>query len=156
MDEKEEAPTSTLDTSYKPAAYLSQIDKPFGELDPATRVALFEAHQYGFEIEVRDLSKKFWWAVNKPWFMNPSVYRVKPEPLVPDYIDWDHVSPTFNYMARDFTGTAWIYAEKPEHDEGYWYWTGTTIAESVRMFASYRQGTVKWQDSLVERPAKRT
>lgn len=70
-----------------------------------------------------------------------------------DEIDWSHVAPEFEWMARDKSGHCRVYSSKPEVLDDYpncWlsvYWRG-----DVKAFASYKRGTCDWRNSLVRRP----
>ena len=133
-------------------ADLTKIDVPFGELDRETQLALFEAWLDGEKLE---------WEYNSAWarfdgsgptWHSKSTYRVRPEPLTPDAIDWSHVAPEFKWMARESIGGTFLWPEKPISAAGGWHDGGVFI--SARYFASYKRGTVDWKDSLVERPSK--
>lgn len=71
--------------------------------------------------------------------------------IIPDSINWDHVSSEFNYMARDKNDEVYLYGNKPELSSVTW----TSIDSSVRfadVFKSYKRGTASWDTSLVKRP----
>lgn len=70
----------------------------------------------------------------------------------PDVINWDHVAPSFKYMARDESdGFVYVYTDKPEVVDDF-CWLGGGEYHICIHFSSYRKGTVDWRDSLVERP----
>ena len=66
-------------------------------------------------------------------------------------IDWSHVSPEYNYLAQDESGTCWVYEHVPILIEDEWASSrgGCTPADCLQ---SLVPGTCSWDDSLVERP----
>jgi hypothetical protein len=83
------------------------------------------------------------------------IYRLKPEPEIPDYINWDHVHPYYNYMARDKDKTPYLFGFEPVADrDGFWRMRGDVIAKAFG-FASYKQGNLPWDKSLIERPNRK-
>lgn len=128
---------------------LTKIDKPFGELDRETQLALFEAWLDGAEVDC--LADGIWYRTNPVSWRKSKAYRIA---TTPDTIDWDHVAPQAKFMARGESGSAWLFDCKPSiNDAGDW----DTVAEgdcvgNADTFASYRRGTCDWKDSLVERP----
>ena len=74
--------------------------------------------------------------------------------LTPDSIDWTHVAPQYKWMARDHSGLAFLFSEKPNLSHSFWklgIFDDVPLAK-VLGFASYRRGTCDWRDSLVQRP----
>ncbi len=67
-------------------------------------------------------------------------------------IDWDHVDPKYEYLARDSFGYGWLYSEKPVPDEKIWGVPEGKYALLADDYASYVPGTCDWWDSLVKRP----
>lgn len=65
-------------------------------------------------------------------------------------INWDHVSPEWQWLAVDACQEAYMYDEKPIL--GPVSWTGDCDYKEADAFASYSRGTCDWKDSLVERP----
>lgn len=86
------------------------------------------------------------------------IYRAKPVELIPDSLDWSHVSDEFICMVRfnedssAFLATAYPCMDKDA--EGYYFSPSQTdvITHPARIFASYKRGTVDWKDSLIKRP----
>lgn len=118
---------------------------------------LIEAWANGAIIQYRNHNYESWFTVPKganiSWFEDIE-YRIKP--AEPDSIDWDHVHPDFNYMARDMSGTAVLYTKKPKISKqvpDIWI-SGSPGSRftDVSVFSSYKQGEVDWKDSLVCRP----
>lgn len=75
----------------------------------------------------------------------------------PDEIDWSHVHPDYNFMARDSDDRARLYKWPPTLNLGGGVWdydtlTGEPIDPLMASgFASYKRGTLEWDVSLVER-----
>lgn len=83
------------------------------------------------------------------WNWGQCDYRIAETPdTIPDTIDWDHVAEGYNWMARNCMDNVLLFKEKPVFEYGGWY-SWDVLANC---FASYKRGTVGWQDSLVERP----
>lgn len=126
---------------------LTKIQVPFGLLDKETQDAL-RAWAGQLEAYVGGV----WSGCPGGNQIDPDfAYRARPAPAIPDQIDWSHVAPEWKFMARGPNDVAWFYAKEPvipfcsEGWSGYPY----TLAKH---FASYKRGTVAWQDSLVIRP----
>jgi hypothetical protein len=139
---------------------LAQIDggiecgmKPFGELSDAEKGALLLAHHEGKRIQ---FYSKVWvkWCdcIKTPLWDDRYLYRIAPEPLTPESINWEHVSPEYNFMARDEKGTAYLFRVRPHICGNAWYYYADDDCRNVGSHASYRRGTVGWKDSLVIRP----
>ena len=79
-------------------------------------------------------------------------YRVAPELIVPPSIEWAHVAPGFNYLARNKNGEGWIYGGRPYATSFGWTFDSETEFSDVRAFASYTPGNCPWDKSLVIRP----
>jgi hypothetical protein len=139
--------------------------KPFGELSRAEKGELLLAHHEGKRIELLCGEE---WKKAAPAWVDWKIYRIAPEPLIPDSINWDHVAPEWKYMVRLPNGNAILLRGKPIRDFGgkailcgsdawqmvrepTWDLYGMTSA-SAHLFASYKRGTVDWKDSLVIRP----
>ena len=125
--------------------------KPFRDLSDAEKGALLLAHHEGKRIEF--YSSDNWHHVTTIRWCGENPYRVAPEPKTPDTIDWEHVSPEWNFMARDSFGNATFFAGDEPKIVGA-RWSGSTNSANINAwhFASYRRGTVEWQVSLVIRP----
>ena len=121
---------------------LTKIDKPFGELDRETKIALFAAWVDGSKIEYDgDIIYDIGWYEN-------CVYRVA---VTKPSIDWSHVAPQFKWMATDDSGETWLYDDHPEILGKIWVFNGLDCFE-IDAFASFTPGTCDWKDSLVQRP----
>ena len=89
-----------------------------------------------------------WQKVDVPSFYSNQEYRIT---KTPDSINWDHVHPDYNYMAKDASDGVFLYENKPTMGTFAWEYTkGNSIVASV--FSSFSAGTVDWQNSLVVRP----
>lgn len=125
---------------------LTKIDRPFGLLDPETQEAL---RKWEHGVECFNATSVWCEPINMVFFAH-CTYRARPAPLVPDTIDWSHVAPEWKWMARDEDGLVYFYTGKP--NMGAYNWDSISEWEYCTAFASYRRGTVAWQDSLVQRP----
>ena len=65
-------------------------------------------------------------------------------------IDWSHVSPEYNYLARDSNGLGYLCGKNPHRVDRTWSMEAPYI--SATTFTSYIPGTCDWKDSLVKRP----
>jgi hypothetical protein len=132
-------------------ADLTWITAPFGLLDDDTQERLLE-WPHGVELFCVDLAGKCTWSVVRATFAPWQTYRASLEPLVPDSVDWSHVGPAVNWIARDEDGAVWGYAARPMAGDSPWFfrsWAGWRIDGLI---PSYRRGTVGWRDSLISRP----
>jgi len=128
---------------------LTKIDKPFGDLDRETKIALFTAWVDGDGLEHYSSMIGDWVNSSVPSWGRSIRYR-KAAPTEPS-IDWDHVAPQFKWMATDDSGTTMLYEEKPRLSRTEWEWAGGDCA-NITALASFRAGTCDWKDSLVQRP----
>jgi len=102
----------------------------------------------GGEVEVRVRGDRYWNDINTPlWDWDNFDYRIK---AFPDTIDWSHVHPDFKWMARYDNGKVFLYTEEPKIMSSYWSTNG--LYRNAGAFVSFKNGTVDWKDSLVERP----
>lgn len=76
------------------------------------------------------------------------VFRVKP---TKPSINWEHVSPKFKYLARDYRGNIYLFSKKPYYESGFWRCIGGNVYHA-ETFVSLRAGNCDSEDSLVERP----
>lgn len=122
---------------------LTKIEKPFGELDRETKLALFAAWMDGEKIECNG-------TVGHPGWHLDHTYRVAAPPTKPS-IDWSHVAPQFKWMATDEDGNTYVYSLHPGYSSSQWIAKFTDCAIATP-FASLVPGTCVWKDSLVRRP----
>lgn len=78
-------------------------------------------------------------------------YSIYEEPKTKPSINWEHVNSEYKYMATDSGGDTYLYSMKPTQDE-YNTWFALGEARLADGFASFKEGTCDWKDSLVERP----
>ena len=124
--------------------------KPLGELSDSEIAALVRAQVAGKRIQYADpRSLVFVDIGSRPAWSPKLVYRIAPEPLIPDSINWEHVAPEFKWMARDEDGRAYMFREEPRLERNEW--VSSPAGSLAVSFASYRRGTVDWRDSLVRR-----
>lgn len=62
---------------------LTKIDKPFGELDDATKGALLLAHLRG---EVIEFWGAGWHTIDNPMWTDTDRYRVQPKPVIGEVV----------------------------------------------------------------------
>lgn len=90
---------------------------------------------------------------DSPEFLEGDDLRIK---ATPDSIDWSHVAPEFKWMARGDGGVdTYIFNRKPSINVASSQWYSSDAACLVviaQHFASYKQGTCDWTESLQERP----
>ena len=131
--------------------------KPFGELSKKKQNKLFQAWLDGADIESWSDDQECWYKLTiVPWWAPVSRYRIKPksetEAPTPDSIDWSHLHDSLNFVSRNSKGRAFASSEKPHLTETGFSYMGMFVARVDLTFASYKQGTVDWKDSLIERP----
>jgi len=133
---------------------LSNPDRiPFGDLPRETQEAMVLANVLGSEgFEVWGEMTEEWYTVTRAEWRESGVYRIatKPEPKTKPSINWDHVSPEFNWLAVDACGTVRLHKGKPAFDVRSWKGVADYILAGA--FASYKPGTCAPEDSLVCRP----
>ena len=117
------------------------------------------AYAEGAEIEHAFQSHNAWGdALPSPsWSWATFDYRIKE---TQDSINWDHIAPGYNWMARDEGGAVYLYSHKSKTYEGkhaqQWEAQGGYDACITGFFASYQRGTCDWKGSLVQRPQEGT
>ena len=124
--------------------------KPFGELSDAEKGALLLAHHEGKRIDYMRIGVSPWHIAARPCWDDELCYRIAPEPLTPDTINWEHVSAEINAIARHSDDRATCFGKIPTLCHRFWDY-GVPLGRAD-VFASYRRGTVDWKDSLVIRP----
>ena len=133
---------------------LTEINKPFGELDFATKLDLVMADRNGVPMEGK--MKHFWDIKRNGYqFFDHEIYRVKPSvSLTKPSIDWSHVHHDFNWLARQKNGECSLFSVEPELriPESHWENYRPNRSIIVDGFSSFYPGTCNWKDSLVCRP----
>lgn len=125
---------------------LTKITTPFGLLDGETQQVL-----RSYEGGIEKYLGSGWWAEVFPKWVPYMTYRAT-LPVKPS-INWDHVSPTLNYLARDRGGGLFLYREAPEQGHFFDGWQVCGGARySAATFVSLNPGICDWRDSLVKRP----
>lgn len=66
-------------------------------------------------------------------------------------INWDHVHPSFEWLAINADGTACLFRFEPVPHADEWRSSHCT-GRDVKLFASLKPGNVPWNKSLVRRP----
>lgn len=94
-----------------------------------------------------EFSKTDVWVCAEPlWNWEEYTYRII---RTQDTIDWSHIHPCYQWMARNETDEAHLFSTKPEISK-YFSWhskSGNVVTTSSHV--SYKQGTCDWRDSLV-------
>lgn len=130
---------------------ITQNHTPFGLLDDDTQ-ARFRAWPHG----ARALSAAgSWMYVSDPLWSPVLTYRAIPAPLEKPTVDWSHVGPGINHFAADKSGKVYGYENRPRPSLEANLWvpgTGLMVPRTDCLFASYRRGTVPWNQSLISRP----
>lgn len=103
----------------------------------------------GAETEYFDEYQKVWADCSFPGLFESTKYRLK---QIKPTINWDHVNPTFRWLAVDGDGYAHLYETKPDLETGEYWAVSSGTGTRAEFFASYTRGTCDWRDSLVQRP----
>ena len=91
---------------------------------------------------------KYYVGGNVTLFPHPvEVVKVATKPS----IDWNHVSPEYNYLAQDSNGQGYLCGKNPSRH--IFAWVMNSPYTRATTFTSYVPGTCDWQDSLVKRPS---
>ena len=116
------------------------------------KIEVMKAYLDGKKIESRAIPHGEWneFLFEPNWNWENLEYRVL---QTKDSIDWSHVAPKFKFMAREENGEVNLFEKEPKLMSCYWSERSLDgdIVEA-RAFASYKEGTVDWKDSLVKRP----
>lgn len=116
-------------------------------------IEVMQAFSEGKKIEMGDGSVDHWIPVEHPmWNWGSMDYRISSKQSTKPYINWEHVSDEYNWLARDLNGNAYLYSTKPQqrHNKGWYPDDGYTA--NADFFSSYVAGDCDWKYSLVERP----
>lgn len=131
---------------------LTKIDCPFGELDDDTAGRLFLAWRNGAEVQCHFVAHG-WTALGSIPSWAPIIpFRLAPQPVTPDYIDWSQVADRFMCMATGFGDWTFCYGVKPRWDAGMRSWSSVAQTVPADAYSSFRRGTVAPEDSLQFRP----
>ena len=91
---------------------------------------------------------KYYVGGNVTLFPHPvEVVKVATKPS----IDWNHVSPEYNYLTQDSNGQGYLCGKKPQRMDYAWDMRPSPYIRATT-FTSYVPGTCDWKDSLVKRP----
>ena len=127
--------------------YLTKITTPFGLLDAETQAAL-KAHGGPWE----RYAIGGWVRCAEPEWFDPNCYRVRPEPLRPLTVRWEHMPTWAKWAARDEDGAIWVFEEFPKLWSDVWG-RGDGDRNRIDQFPGLSDpGTVDWRDSLIQRP----
>ena len=88
-----------------------------------------------------------WREIAFPAWDSQHYYRVSP---TKPNIEWGHVHPDLNWLARDESGAAYLYDVEPV--KGKYTFAPKPKMMDALPFASYKPGDCNWSESLVRRP----
>ena len=114
------------------------------------KIEVMKAFTEGAPIEFTRYNQGPWKPCIDPlwdWFLY--YYRVA---LTKPSINWDHVSPQFNYMATGAEGSTFLYESKPTCSTSLNSWRFLGEVGFVESHSSFKKGNCDWKDSLVCRP----
>lgn len=119
------------------------------------KIAVMQAYTEGAVIQQQPagiLTNAGWETLNEQpvWDWFTTVYRVKP--IAPDWVDWDGIADRFQYMARDQSGTIFLYEDEPRIEQGSPVWTGFGACRIDLFYKGYKDNGGPWRNSLVVRP----
>lgn len=106
---------------------------------------IIQAYCDGAVVECYSEHLNIWYNWEESFFNSIYQYRIK---QTPDTIDWSHVHEGYKWMARNMNGRAYFHTRKPEKKTTRF----NSMHSAAVSQASYKQGTVSWENSLVERP----
>lgn len=74
-----------------------------------------------------------------------------------EFTNWEILPKEYKWIARSRSGTAFAFTKKPTLFSDAWencFWENYSddLAIKVDALTCYKQGTVDWKDSLIERP----
>lgn len=126
---------------------LTKIDKPFGELDRETKIALITAVIVDKQpCGISPDGESFELCINTT-FLALRYYRLAPRKTV---FDWSQAAPEFKYLYRDRDGDDYLHTETPTVDDDEWCSNDYYIRAEV--FASYVKGDEDWASFRMDRP----
>ena len=118
---------------------------PFKDLSLTSKIELLKADN----IEAYNNVNKKWEEKGSINWMGYRIYRVvQPKP---DTINWDHVHPDFKYMARDKSGSVFLFQHKPKTGNVAWAVSYGKCC-NTKAHSSVVVGDIEWTNSLIERP----
>lgn len=119
----------------------------FADLPRDLQLALFNAWLDGHKVTPNGAP-----LIERPAWYGDAVYTVTAKPKTMPSIDWAHVAPKFNFLARDKNGNAYLYQTKPGIDYSSSGYGDRKVFMPADAFASYAPGDCDWNESLIERP----
>ena len=128
---------------------LTNITTPFGLLDAETQAAL-KAHGGPYEY----YGPVGWENFDRPSWSTNYTYRVRPEPLRPLSVRWEHIPTWAEWAAPDKNGAIYIFSCAPSVAPLVPSWINS-LGRSQYLSEWHGlsdPGTVDWRDSLIKRP----
>ena len=134
---------------------LRKITTPFGLLDEETKKALmYHGGPYEFW-DGNDFGEWSW--IEEPSWVCSYVYRTGPG--TKPSINWDHVADDYICLVKCFYGSGKLFKVEPRLDllnpVAPCWWHDTyykACCADASTFASFREGSCDWKESLVFRP----
>ena len=125
--------------------------KYFEDLSKEERLGLVEAQLDGKTIEFWDGQGWLRTLSGESLFYYSDVrYRVAK--TKDEFTNWDVLPPEYKWIARDEDGGAYAFTEEPSPLCYRWGSEQDEHFIKVTLLTCYKQGTVDWKDSLIERP----
>lgn len=128
---------------------LTKIDKPFGELDDETAVALFLHYRRGGAVEHKISSGKWLSKPSDESLYADSIYRAA---VTKPSVDWSQVGAQIVAFARNSSGVAMGCTRVPIIRHLWNRWEASAGTYPASLWPSYTPGTCDWKDSLIVRP----
>lgn len=113
------------------------------------KIEVMQAFTQGRVIEYRGNSQEDWDDCPVPlWDWRSYEYRIKA--YEPDQIDWQFISPRFQFCARDNDGEVYLFIERPVTGDDVW--CGVEATQINRFWQGiFTKGDIPWNESLIER-----
>jgi len=113
------------------------------------KIKIMQAYLEGERIEKCYRGSSAWEGVTIPdWSWGEYDYRVS---LRKPSINWNHVHPKFNYLAKNMHGFCYLFREEPEIFREDWV-SNNTYGIYAGTHSSLDPGHGNWKESLVGRP----
>jgi len=116
---------------------------------------VIKAFLNGKSVEVLDKTTLTYVDDLAPAFTDDNEYRVKKSAKKAPSINWNVLSAEWIALAVGADDTAYLYREVPQLTPNGWTHSGQLCIPAIAL-ASYKRGTIEWEDSLVTRPANTT
>lgn len=127
--------------------------------DTKDKIEVMQAYMRGEAIQFRYMSQDpndnaSWTDIGNPsWNWGVLSYRVKPEEITYDTMDWSNIHEDYKYVARDRLGSVYLYVNHPSVSNNVWMpsTVGEYEKQLPRFFTGHKVGNCDWKDSLIKR-----